>query len=465
MKKPAPGDAVRNGPAHLYLFFGDELLTKEQVDAVVSEFLEPELRATNLVVLDGTNLDLSELSSHLYTPSLFGARRIVVVDQTPLFIGKVDKKKLLDKILTNWKRNDSKGAHRALGHLLSVVGLEIRDLSSGDEWLDEIFGGSSEARETETLRRVAESFLESGAATPPRAGEALIEELLQSGLPEDAALIFTTPVVDKRKRLFKMFEKRGRVVDCSVREEKFGSAMEKGFFEDRVKDILGRSGKRVSSSALALMYKRSGKEMRRLNSELEKLIAYLGEREEVTPSDVEAVFSDFHQAAYFELSRALRTGNLSSCLLALHENLKIVDHPLQTLAGIANEFRRLLVARELLFTVFRPHWRRGITYQQFQPILRRVLEERPELKGKSSLNILNMKEYAVYNYLLDAQRFPMEKLVSIMEAILEADLMMKSTRIGSTSPSTIVENLVLKICDRSQGRSASARARDPMRVR
>jgi DNA polymerase-3 subunit delta len=458
MKKTEPGDAVTNGPPHLYLFFGDELLTKEQVDAVVSEFLEPELRATNLVVLDGTNLDLSELSSHLYTPSLFGARRIVVVDQTPLFMGKVDKKKLLDKVLTTWKRNDRKGAHRALGHLLSAVGLEIRDLSSGDDWLDEVYRGSSATRETETLRRVAESCLESGAAAASRASETLIEELLQSDLPEDAALIFTAPAVDKRKRLFKTFEKRGRVVDCSVREEKFGSAVEKGFFEDRVRDILGRSGKRVSSSALALMYKRSGKEMRRLNSELEKLIAYLGEREEVTPKDVEEVFSDYHEAAYFELSRALRSGDLRMCLPALHENLKIVDHPLQTLAGIANEFRRLLVARELLFTVFRPHWRRGITYQQFQPILRRVLKERPELKEKSSFNILKMKEYAVYNYLLDAQRFPLEKLISILEAILEADLMMKSTRIGSTSPGTIIENLVLKICDRSRERRASARS-------
>jgi DNA polymerase-3 subunit delta len=457
MKKKAPGDAAGGAAANLYLFYGDELLAKEQVDAVTAEFLEPELRATNLVVLDGANLDPAELSSHLHTPTLFGARRVVVVDRTAVFMGKVDKAALLDKVLANWKKNNSKAAHRALGQLLDVLGLEIRDLSSGDEWLDEIYRGSSGTRETETLRRVAESFLDSGASTPPKAGEALIEELLGTDLPEDAALIFTAPGVDKRKRLFKLFEKRGRVVDCSVRRERFGSDMEKGFFGDRVKEILGRSGKKVSSSALAKMYKRSGKEMRRLNSELEKLVAYLGDREEVTPNDVDAVFSDFHQAAYFELSRALRTADLSKCLPALHENLKIVDHPLQTLAGMANEFRRLLVARELLFTVFRPHWRRGITFQQFQPILREILKERPDLKGKGAFNILKMKEYAVYNYLLDAQRFPMEKLIGIMEAILEADIMMKSTRIGSTSPGTIVENLVMKICDRSPGRRTSRR--------
>jgi len=133
-------------------------------------------------------------------------------------------------------------------------------------------------------------------------------------------------------------------------------------------------------------------------------------------------------------------------LTALYENLKLVAHPLQTLASIANEFRKLMAARELLFTVFRPSWRSGMTFKAFTPILRQVREDHPELTKQGKFNLLAMNDYVVYLMLTDAQRFPLERLIRIMERILEADVMMKSTRVGSRSPELIMEDLVLFIC-------------------
>jgi hypothetical protein len=57
-----------------------------------------------------------------------------------------------------------------------------------------------------------------------------------------------------------------------------------------------------------------------------------------------------------------------------------------------------------------------------------------------------MKDYPLYLYLRDAQKFPMEKLTRIMEAVLGADVLMKSSKLGAHAPRAILENLVLTIC-------------------
>jgi DNA polymerase-3 subunit delta len=453
MKKEQTTHDKGQSRAGLQLFYGDEFLVKEQVSRVVADFLSVEERATNFVVLDGANLDTAALAVHLSTPSLFGGRRVVLVEQTPLFVGKVDRDKLVDKAVGAWKANDRKAAHRVFGQLIGMGGVSVEDLTSGQDWVGEIYPDPAAPRELETLLIIARSFLDSGERVGSAGDEAAVEELIERALDDDVALIFTAPAVDKRKKLFKIVEKRGVVVECSVREEKFGGGMDRGFFEERVRQELSRAGKTIARDALDTVYARAGKEMRRLHSEMEKLIGYVGERAHITNADVQAVFTDFHEAAFYEINRAVRSGDIAKCLPALRENLKIVVHPLQTLGAIANEFRRLMAARELLFTVFRPRWKPTMTYQQYVPVAKQVRDEHPELLSKGKFSLLAvMKDYPLYLTLKDAQRFDMERLTAIMEAILDADILLKSTRIGGTAPEIIMERLIMKICDATAAR-------------
>jgi DNA polymerase III delta subunit len=177
-----------------------------------------------------------------------------------------------------------------------------------------------------------------------------------------------------------------------------------------------------------------------------KLISYVGERKQVTVADVEALFSDSHEAAFFDMTNALRTADLGTCLKALDENLKIVEHPLQTLGAIAADFRKLIAARELLFTAFRSRWRPGIGWRQFQDMVKEVRAQNPDLLVKGKFQILSMKDYPLYLLLKDVQKFPLDKLLRIMESILEADIMFKSSRLGHLAPRAIMENLVMTIC-------------------
>ena len=409
--------------------YGDEFLVKERVQTLVSDMLDPDVRGTNLVVFDGNTLDVAKLVAELHTPSLFGGRRVVLVDQTHLFAGKADRGKLVQKIVAAWRSNDRKTAFRWFGQLLNIMGLSVKDISAATDWVSELGADSVHGEAGETLIRVGNAFVDAGEQAGSKADEGTVEELLRSPLPEDTVLIFTAAEVDQRKKIFKAVEKLGRVVECSIRQEKTGVGLDRSFFEERVHAALARAGKKISHSALREMYARSGKNLRRLHSELDKLIGYLGDRKEITLEDVGNLFSDFNEPAFYDLTAALRTGDPGKCLSALHDHLKIVSHPLQTLGAIANEFRRLIVAREMLFTVFRSRWKPGISYSGFQIVLREVREQNAKKSTKGKFNLLSMKDYPLYLSLSHAQRLPMEKIIRILGYVLDADVAMKSTRL------------------------------------
>lgn len=446
MKKESADTSAIGGKDDLWLFYGDEFLVKEQVRQLVDKNVSPELRKTNFIVLDGGNLDLGDLSSQLFTPSLFGGERVILVDQTPVFAGRTDRDKLLAKVTQSWRAGSRRAAAKALGQLLAVAGVDPSDVERGSDWLGEVAGDSLSADDKDILRAAAQGLLEDGKLRSAGNDEALIEELISSPFPEGTVLIFTAPAVDRRKKVVKAFDKRGRVVECAVREQKYGGGLDRSFFDKRVKEWLTQKGKRISPEGLDEMYARSGKELRRLHGEMEKLVGFLGERDMVTAKDVQAVFSDFHEASFFDLTNALRTADIRKCLPALHENLKLVDHPLQTLGAIANDFRKLLVARELLFTVFRNEWKPDISFERFKPLAQAARDKNPDMAQKGKYKLLSMNDYPLYLALKDAQRFPMDKLVRIMEAVLEADVMMKSSRLGYQSPIAILEDLVFTIC-------------------
>ena len=264
------------------MFFGDEFLVKEQVNKLVDDFLDPKLRATNLMIFDGVSLDAAGLSSHVRTPSLFGGPRVIVIEQTTLFMGRTDERKLAAKAIESWKAGERKAAFRAMGQLLNLAGLGASDVQHDPEWANQILGDSARPDERATLARLAEAFLEGGRAGRGNGRRGADRGPGSFPLPEGTVLVFTAPAVDKRKKIFKTVEQEGHVVECSVQQEKYGTGLEKSFFEERVRDVLSRAGKEIAPEAIEKIYSRSGKEIRQLESELGKLVGYVGERRKIT---------------------------------------------------------------------------------------------------------------------------------------------------------------------------------------
>ncbi len=449
MNDPTHVEQSPDSRKRLRLFYGEEFLVKQQVAQLIKVTLPDSSRDTNLIILDGANLDISLLSTHAFTSSLFGGPRMLLVEQTAAFQAGSDNSKSLNKAIQAWNSGDTKAAFRAFGQHLALAQIPVAERSP-EELVSEIrsIGTTTSPQNDEALFRLAEAFIESGPSSPSSSAEKALEQMLERELPDDLTLVFTADSADSRKRLFKIVAKRGQVTECSVQHEKYGGGMDRSFFDRQVQEALSQAGKTIGRSSLEKMYARCGVGMRTLNSELQKLIAYLGDRERVTDRDVEDVFSDFHQPSFFEFINGLHSGSLAKCLPALHESLKTAQHPLQILGALASEFRKMISARELLFTVLRPYWKPGMTYTGFVKMMNDLRSQNPGLLDKKKFKILGMKDYPLFRILTTAQKFPLEQLTRAMEAILQVDIRMKSSALASKSPEIILEDLLIKIFKR-----------------
>ncbi len=431
------------------MFYGDEFLIKERVSTFIDSLLDPASKTTNLQSFDGSSLNVGNLISHLLNKSLFGGIRVALVEHTTLFVSQSSVSKIVEKVVEAWKRGDSKTAYRNLKQLAGLSGVTLEAGVSSDGWLKEVDAISSlDSQDQEVLQQAATSFAQEFSGIISSGDENVILEFVQEGTPEDTYLIMTALSVDKRNRLFKAFDKNGHVEELKPRFDKSSVRLDKSYFQRSIRDFLNSRGKTITSDAIDLAFIKSGKDIRRIRSEFEKIVSYLGNRSEINTTDIKDLFLDFHEAAFFDLSRAVRESDSRKLLIALHENLKIVDHPLQTLAALASEFRKIIAARELLFTDFRSLWKPEINFDQFVSMVARFRSESPPKKiQKGKFNLLTQKDFPLFQLLKTAQNFSLQRLIHIMEAILDADIKIKSTKLGSASPNIILENLVLEICD------------------
>lgn len=438
-----------NRPSGLFLFYGDDFLIKQRLSSLTSSLLDQNNETTNLKIYDGADLSIGDLISFLMNRPLFGGARIGLVEQTTLFLNQANIARLVEQTLVALKAGNSKSGLRYLKQLAGSLDFCPQTAAFSLDWLKQIDEVSRlSPSDQELLFQAALSIGNDFSGAMISGDENVLFDFLQNSLPEDCYLIFTATSVDKRNRLLKLVQEKGQVEDLRPKFDRSFVKLDKIYFQNSVKELLRLHGKTIAPEALALAFSRSGKDLRRIRNEFQKLISYIGKRSEITFDDIQNLFLDFHEAAFFDLSKAIREANAQNLLLALNENLKIVDHPLQTLAAIASEFRKLIAARELLFTVLKSVWKPNMTFDTFASAMANIRSRNSSDKSnKGKFNLLAQKDFPLFQLLKTAQAFPLETLVKIMEMILEADIQIKSSKLGSSAPRIILENLVIAICD------------------
>jgi DNA polymerase-3 subunit delta len=148
--------------------------------------------------------------------------------------------------------------------------------------------------------------------------------------------------------------------------------------------------------------------------------------------DVEEIFLDQGEGWVFDLTKDLAARNSVGALCHLARLLSQGHHPLALLAPIANEVRRLLVARQLLDGEIGQKWRSGMSYPEFQ---RSVLQDGAPLPAANP--------YAAYMSFKNAENFPADELARYLELLCQADIRLKSS---GNPPRIVMERLVLEMC-------------------
>ena len=473
-------EELGNNPfAPVYLIYGEEMLTKNAFDAVLDILVPASKRSINYDPLDGTQENIHDVIGRVNTYSLLPGIKVIALRDSKIFYAGQDK----DQLLENAKKAyDDDNLQKAAGHvrgLMSLLNLSYEDIDKSnrqtslgqsstlvadDAWLDEII----------TYCR------ENNLSVPAAKDDSLTLQLaVEKGFPANNHLIITTDVVDKRRSLFKALSSKGVVIDCSVPQgdRRADRVVQESVLADRMKAMLTAGNKSMGQSTYLALYEMTGFDLRAFSSNLEKLISYVGERQEITITDVESVLQRTKKDPIYELTNALADRKLAPALFFLDSLLSSGIHPLQVFTALINQVRKLLLVKDFVESPFGSDWQAACPYDYFQkrviPAIveydRNLLdhlsgwqtmldEEAPgpktgtrtkskKKKSKLTTELLIAKNpknaYPIYLLLKKSERFSKEDLIQAFETLNAAD---KKLKTGGPDARLVLEKVILGIC-------------------
>lgn len=455
----------RDAPAPVYLIFGEALL-RERVFQRLLEALLPS--SWNYEPLDGSESDVHEAIEKINTFSLLSGCKVVALHEVRLFDTGADIQRLIEQARKAYRNQKLPQASATLLRILALVQLKPEDTresgwqsklpvdADDHAWLDEV---AARSRRRKSLSETADA-------------ETALGNAIEKGFPADNRLILTSETVDRRRKLYKIIRDRGLIIDCSVPrgERKVEKQAQQAVVRDTLQRTLTAAGKQLEAGAFEILYDMTGFDLHTVVNNLEKLIAYVGRRTEITRSDIETVLKRTRKDPVFALSNAVAERNLGNALFYTESLLSDAENPLQpeqVLVTILNQIRKLLRIKDFLAGPHGNLWRPGCPYGHFKAAVLPAAEEfdrslSRQLQGwdedgetvpgkkaarriKTDLPIVkNPKNpYPVYQQFLASDRYGFDGLTAAFEHLAEADRRIKS---AGEDKRKVLEDVLMRIC-------------------
>ena len=282
---------------------------------------------------------------------------------------------------------------------------------------------------------------------------ALADELKQFAW-QNVRLLVSAGKVDKRKVFYKTLDKLGTVesfAGWSVDDRDWASQAE----------VWARKGlrtrqKEISDEALAELINRVGANARQLDSEIEKVALYVGDRKEIEFEDVATICTRNKTARAFALGDALGDRDLPRLLARLDEALWEVKLDPQKseiglLYGLISKVRAMLLLKEML----REGWvKPDMDYNRFKAQLERVPTD--QLPEDRRFNPLAINPYVLYKALPQVKRYSEAELVRAMDLLFQCNLRLVSS---SLEESLVLQQALVQIVGNASPRAGVAGTR------
>ncbi len=224
--------------------------------------------------------------------------------------------------------------------------------------------------------------------------------------PPPSILILVASALDRRRKLFSAARKAGEVRDI-VRPKAYQLA---SWVAARAK----REGRPIDREGADALVAIVGTNLRQLALELDKVIAYAGERTRITRDDVDAAASRLAETTIFNLVDAVGERRADRALRHLVDILAEAAEP-YVLFMIARQFRLLLRASTLM------------SQQRDAAEIQRAL---------------GVPQFLVDRVLAQARNFRLEAFPGIFSRLQDADRAIKSTG----HPEMALETLIVELC-------------------
>jgi DNA polymerase III subunit delta len=183
-----------------------------------------------------------------------------------------------------------------------------------------------------------------------------------------------------------------------------------------VQRVFADRGKKIDLAAAELLVNAVGYDLRRLSAEVDKAIAFIGAKPEVTRSDIEQVASTTATSSVFELSDALANRNAHAALRLLADLLGDGESVFGIHAMSLRTVRDLIVARTMIDA------------------------------GRGSLSdiarAVGRPDWQLKNLPRQARAFTSEELVDALRGAAEAEAQMKTSR----DSRLVFERWIVKVC-------------------
>ena len=445
--KGALEELKRGQAACCYLLHGDEeYLLKISLDKLIDALLPPADRDLNLFIMDGDKEDVGLICETLQTAPLIPSRKIVLVRNTRLFHSRQTASQQGSKVKEHLDKDPAHAARMFLA-LISEAGWTLDDFREGGwkkipaEDLDRIFSGSGEKNYESWLPQLL-GFCVSHDISPGKmtAETGMLEKLLKLGLPDGHHLILTADSMDRRKSLFKIIQEVGCILEFSAIK---GTERQKRVIMDIAGPLMAEHKKRLSPAAWLALERKTGLDLRQGTAAIEKLIAYTGDRQNIEAGDVDDIIGKTKEDRLFDLTAALASKNLNSCLLSLRDLLGQGEQPLLILSMIGREIRLLLHAHILHRSNILGSWRANMEYAAFQKVVYPKIRELAESSGNGPGSLVSQHPYVVFQALKNSGAFSFDVLVDHLDNLVAIDIACKTTAQDSVA---LLERFIVKAC-------------------
>lgn len=460
----------------VYLIYGEELLCKNALDALLNALIPASERNVNYEPVDNDNI--YEAIERVNTFSLLPGTKAVALCDSRIFYSKQDDSSILEKAKAAYDEKEIKKAAKYFAGLLGVLNLSFEDVSNKEKREKNLKSDSELLNDDKWLEEIVAFCTENSVpvlAAKDHAGD--LQNAVERGFPESNHLIVTTDIADKRRNLFKAIDTHGIIVDCSVAK---GNRMADKKEQDTVlaeqmKEILGQSGKTMARDAYPALYEMTGFDLRNFSNNLEKLVIYVGDRKNITLDDVNAILKRTKQDPIYELTNAVSERNTEDALFFMDSLLSSGIFPLQILGAVTNQIRKVLLIKGFTETPPGKAWNPKMQYSQFQNKVLPALEaydvqlltcleawenllseeesgdaDQEKKKGKKKKNkaatdLLTAagNPYPLFLMLQKSEKFSKSDLLEAIQSLSEADLQLKTS---GRNPRLVLEKVILHIC-------------------
>lgn len=259
----------------VYLLYGDEAYLRTTYKNKLKHAILPEGDTINLTVFEGKDIDPEQIIAQAETMPFFAEHRLILVEESGFF---------------------------------------------------------------KLAKPEAEPAGQAPRAPRGTTGQSRLADYIPQ-MPEETILLFVESEVDKRGKLYKAVNNRGRAVEMKRQDQ--------DSLDRWVMGKLGREGKRMQRSTLDLFFSLVGNDMENIENELEKLLCYTAGSNVILREDVETICTVTTENKVFDMINAAVRGQQKKALDMFCELLANKESPIRILILMARQFNRLWQIREM----------------------------------------------------------------------------------------------------------------------